>query len=85
MSMLRNIEASLKCQEWLESLRWSNLVCIFLIFVPAYAGVKVNEQVGRLSKMAVISDGRTMDHADVLHTLREVEKWSHLEMVILIL
>jgi hypothetical protein len=45
--------------------------CIF-IFVPDHAGVRGKEQADRLAGTAVISDGCAMDHADVLHALREV-------------
>jgi ribonuclease HI len=44
---------------------------MFLIFVPDHAGVRGNEGADRLARMAVISDGRAMDHTDVLHALRE--------------
>jgi ribonuclease HI len=69
--MLRKIEANWRHREWLESLRRSNLVCIFVIFVPGHAGVWGNEQADRLNGTAVISDGHAMDHADELHALLE--------------
>jgi ribonuclease HI len=69
MSKLRKIEAGWRRQEWLESLRRSNLVCVFIIFVPGHAGIRENERPDRLAGTNVISDGRAMDH--VLHALRE--------------
>jgi hypothetical protein len=41
------------------------------IFVSDHDGVRGNERADRLTGAAVISDGRAMDHADVLHALRE--------------
>jgi hypothetical protein len=69
--MLRKIEAGWRRPEWLVSLRQSNLIMTSFIFVSGRAGVRGNERAGRLAGMAVISDGRAMDHADVLHALRE--------------
>jgi ribonuclease HI len=71
MSMHRQIEARWTRRELLESLRRSNLVCIFVIFVPFHAGVRGNERADRLVGTAVISYGSAMDHADVLHVLSE--------------
>jgi hypothetical protein len=51
-----------------------NLVCICVIFVLGHAGVRGNELADRFHGTAVISDGRAMDHADVLHALREAGK-----------
>jgi hypothetical protein len=47
---------------------------LFEFLVPGQAEVKGNEQVDRLVGTAVISDGCTMDHVDVLHALCEVGK-----------
>jgi ribonuclease HI len=58
----------------LESLRQSKLVSISLIFVPDHAGVRGNERADRLAGTAVISDGRAMDHAEVLYALREAKE-----------
>jgi hypothetical protein len=46
-------------------------VCIFVIFVPCHAGVRGNVRVDRLAGTAVVSDGRAIDHSDVLHALLE--------------
>jgi hypothetical protein len=40
-------------------------------FFSRHAEVRGNERADRLAGTAVISDGRSMDHADVLHALRE--------------
>jgi hypothetical protein len=47
------------------------LVSICAIFVPGHVGVRGNERADRLAGTAVISDSRAMDHADMLHALRE--------------
>jgi hypothetical protein len=41
------------------------------LLVPGHAEVKGNERANRLAGTAVISDGRVIDHADVLHALRK--------------
>jgi hypothetical protein len=69
MSMLRKIEAGWRRREWLRSLRQSNLVCIFAnLCIPG------DERADRIAVTAVISDGRAIDHADVLNALREAGK-----------
>jgi hypothetical protein len=51
------------------------------IFVPGHAGVRGNEQADRVAGMAVISDGRAMDHADVFMPSVRQEEWrTHLEI-----
>jgi hypothetical protein len=52
----------------LVSLKRSNLVSTSFIFVPDHAEVRGNERADRLAGTAIISDGRAMDHADVLHS-----------------
>jgi hypothetical protein len=47
---------------------------IFVIFVPGHTGVRENERADMLAETAVIFYGRAMDHADVLHALREAER-----------
>jgi ribonuclease HI len=37
--------------------------------VLGHEGIKGNKQVDRLAETTVISDGRAMDYADVLHAL----------------
>jgi hypothetical protein len=69
--MLRKIEAGWRHQEWLVSLRLPNLVSICVIFVPGHTGVRGNERAHRLAGTAVISNGRSMDHANVLHAIHE--------------
>jgi hypothetical protein len=73
MSMLGNIEAGLRRRKWLESLKWSVLIGIVLIFVLGYAGVRGNERANCLTEMAVIYDGRAIDLADVFHALRAID------------
>jgi hypothetical protein len=72
--MLRKIEVDWRRREWLVSPRRSNLVSTRFIFVPGHAGVRGNERADRLAGKAVISDGRAMDHDDVLHALRGAGK-----------
>jgi hypothetical protein len=48
-----------------------NLLSTSLIFVAGHAGIRENERDDRLAGTVVISDGRAMNHADVLHALRE--------------
>jgi hypothetical protein len=55
----------------LISLKRSNLVSTSFIFVPGHAGVRGNKRPNGLARTAVIFDGRAMDHADVLHAVRE--------------
>jgi ribonuclease HI len=40
------------------------------MLLKGHAGVRENERADRLAGTGVISDGRAMDHADVLHALR---------------
>jgi hypothetical protein len=47
------------------------LVSTSFIFVPGHAGVRGIERADRFAGTGVISYGRAMDHADVLHALRE--------------
>jgi hypothetical protein len=49
----------------------SNLLCIFVIFVPGHIGVRGNDRGDKLAGIATISDGRVMNHAYVLHALCE--------------
>jgi hypothetical protein len=58
----------------LDSLRRSNLICIFVIFVPGHTGVRKNERANRLAGTAVIYYGSAMNHSDVLHALCEAER-----------
>jgi hypothetical protein len=76
MSMLRKIKAGWRHREWLKSSKRSILVNIVFIFVPSQAGVKANERANRLDgnnihTIHTLYDGGAMDHADVLHALRE--------------
>jgi hypothetical protein len=48
--MLRKIEVGWRRQEWLVSLRRSNLVNTSFIFVPGHAGVRGNERADRLAE-----------------------------------
>jgi hypothetical protein len=86
MSMLRKIELAGSVEKTAEDRSWLaaqrkvgiseavNLVSIFLIFVPGRTGVRGNERADKLAGTVVIFDGRVMDHADVLHALREAER-----------
>jgi hypothetical protein len=58
----------------MESLRHSDLVCIFVIFVAGNAEVRRNEQADSLAGTAVNSDSRATDHANVLHAVNEAER-----------
>jgi hypothetical protein len=54
---------------------------VSFIFVPGHAGVRGNERADRLARTAAISDGRAMDHADVLYPFVRGEEWrTHLEI-----
>jgi hypothetical protein len=62
----------------MESLRRSNLVCIFVIFVPGHARVRGNERSDRLAGTVVICNGRAMDHTNVLYALHEARRFEYL-------
>jgi hypothetical protein len=73
--MLRKIKVGWGRRKWKKSLRWLILVGIVFSFVPGHGGVKGNERTDRLTgTVATISDGREMDHVDVLHALCEAER-----------
>lgn len=68
---LRKVEAGSVSRQWLESLVQSNICKVTFIFVPGHAGVGGNERADSLADSAIVSDGRPMDRADIINSLKD--------------
>ena len=79
MSMLRKVEAGKVRRKWVDLLMQSKTQKIVFIFVPGHAGVKGNERADKLAGMATLSEGVSMDRADIINALSDSARLKDLQ------